>query len=69
MSSKKPCTTVGTMSYVFLHVTMQFVSGHFYELPGSLRTAVAQWLRRCSTNRKVAVSIPDGVSGFFTGRL
>ena len=28
-------------------------------------TAVAKWLRRCSTNRKVAGSIPDGVSGFF----
>ena len=28
-------------------------------------TAVAQWLRCCVTNRKVAGSIPDGVSGFF----
>ena len=28
-------------------------------------TAVAQWLRCCATNRKVAVSIPAGVSGFF----
>jgi hypothetical protein len=28
-------------------------------------TAVAQWLRCCSTNRKVAGSIPDGVSGIF----
>ena len=28
-------------------------------------TAVAQWLRRCATNRKVAGSIPAGVSGFF----
>ena len=28
-------------------------------------TAVAQWLRRCATDRKVAVSIPAGVSGFF----
>ena len=28
-------------------------------------TAVAQWLRRCATNRKVAVSIPDGVIGMF----
>jgi len=27
-------------------------------------TAVAQWLR-CDTNRKVAGSIPAGVSGFF----
>jgi len=28
-------------------------------------TAVAQWLRCCATNRKVAVSIPAGVIGFF----
>ena len=28
-------------------------------------TAVAQWLRFCATNRKVAGSIPAGVSGFF----
>ena len=27
-------------------------------------TAIAQWLRRCATNRKVAGSIPAGVSGF-----
>ena len=29
------------------------------------RTAVAQWLRCSATNRKVAGSIPAGVSGFF----
>jgi len=29
------------------------------------RTAVAQWLRCCATNRKVVGSIPAGVSGFF----
>ena len=28
-------------------------------------TAVAQWLRCCATNRKVAGSIPDGVTGDF----
>ena len=27
----------------------------------STGTAVAQWLRLCATNRKVAVSIPDGL--------
>ena len=26
---------------------------------------VAQWLRRCATNRKVAGSIPAGVIGIF----
>ena len=28
-------------------------------------TSVAQWLRYCATNRKVAGSIPAGVRGFF----
>ena len=28
-------------------------------------TAVAQWLRCCATNRKVAGSIPDGINEFF----
>jgi hypothetical protein len=27
--------------------------------------AVAQWLRYCAANRKVAGSIPDGVIGIF----
>jgi len=31
----------------------------------STGTAVAEWLRSCATNRKVAGSIPAGVSGFF----
>jgi hypothetical protein len=26
---------------------------------------VAQWLRHCATNRKVAGLIPDGVTGIF----
>jgi len=30
-----------------------------------LRTAVAQWLRYCATNRKVPGSITAGVIGFF----
>jgi hypothetical protein len=29
------------------------------------KKTVAQWLRRCATNRKVAGSIPDGVIGIF----
>ena len=32
---------------------------------GGGATAVAQWLRCCAKNRKVAGSIPDGVSGFY----
>jgi hypothetical protein len=30
-----------------------------------MKYPVAQWLRHCATNRKVAGSIPDGVTGFF----
>ena len=30
-----------------------------------MRTAVAQWLRSCATNRMVAGSIPAGVTGCF----
>jgi hypothetical protein len=29
--------------------------------PAKMGHAVAQWLRHCATNRKVAGSIPDGV--------
>jgi len=32
---------------------------------GDKGTAVAQWLRCCATNRKIAGSIPDGVTGIF----
>ena len=32
-----------------------------------LHVSVAQWLRCCATNQKVAGSIPAGVSGFFIG--
>ena len=28
-------------------------------------TAIAQWLRCCATNRKVAGSIPDDITGIF----
>ena len=42
-----------------------FMYVYFYSLHVSGGTAVAQWLRRCATNRKVAGSIPDGVIGIF----
>ena len=35
----------------------------FHTLSACLAAAVAQWLRCCATNRKVAGSIPDGVIG------
>ena len=39
------------------HFTLALVAG--------VGTAVAQWLRCCATNQKVAGSIPGCVSGFF----
>ena len=44
-----------------------FVALHesFNPLPANVGTAVAQWLRCCATNRKVAGSILDGVIGIF----
>ena len=38
-----------------------------YFIPQERGTAVAQWLRCCVTNRKVAGSIPDDVTGIFVG--
>jgi len=37
----------------------------FKNVSTSLGTAVAQWLRCCAINRKVAGSIPDGIIGIF----
>ena len=39
--------------------------GNYRNLFLEVGTAVTQWLRCCATNRKVAGSIPAGVSGFF----
>jgi hypothetical protein len=43
----------------------QNMSNSMYVGTLSSGTAVAQWLRYCATNRKVAGSIPDGVIGNF----
>jgi len=57
-----------TLAYIslfkILHklTTFLFWETYFMHFRG---TAVAQWLRCCATNRKVAGSIPAGVSGFF----
>ena len=47
----------------FLEPSGPFWASNGIALP--LGTAVAQWLRCCATNWKVAGSIPAGVSGFF----
>ena len=41
------------------------MKSYYLVLGHHLGPAVAQWLRRCATNRKVADSIPDGVTGIF----
>ena len=41
------------------------LEGEFNPVDISQGTALAQWLRCCATNRKVAGSIPASVSGFF----
>jgi len=41
------------------------VTGSLYLLLPFYYSSIAQWLRCCATNRKVAGSIPAGVSGFF----
>jgi hypothetical protein len=42
-----------------------FREGTFHPVTFHEGYAVAQWLRHCATNRKVADSIPDGVTGIF----
>jgi hypothetical protein len=54
------------LSAYCLQMTVSPYTGTFYLLCASVKgTAVAQWLRFCATNRKVAGSIQDGVIGFF----
>jgi hypothetical protein len=38
---------------------------YFLQLTNRGTLLVAQWLRHCATNRKVAGSIPDGIIGIF----
>ena len=48
-------------TFKFLGLMLVFVGPHLI----NLGTPVAQWLRCCATNRKVAGSIPAGVIGIF----
>jgi len=60
-----------TLCYYYTTVVMVKVVCYYYYYISILclynggGPAVAQWLRCCGTNRKVAASIPVGVSGFF----
>jgi hypothetical protein len=51
-----------------LEINVNHFFKKFHFLPHRKGTAVAQWLRYCATNRKVAGSTPDGVFGFFRWR-
>jgi len=53
-------TKAGGGVEVQLHSTSTLEASHLL-----MGTAVAQWLRCCATNRRVAGSIPAGVIGFF----
>jgi hypothetical protein len=46
-------------------VTTSTISPEYLLYTFKERHAMAQWLRHCSTNRKLARSIPDGVVGIF----
>ena len=50
---------------IMMDTVMCFINTDFYFVRIALGTAVAQWLRCCATNRKVAGSFPAGVNGFF----
>ena len=57
-----------TQTYHTIWIISFFFFGYLSSIPVVLKivgTAVAQWLRCCATNRKVADSIPDGVIGIF----
>ena len=54
---------VNTESTSMFQLTRRFIN--IQTTPSVTGTAVAQWLRCCATNLKVAGSIPAGVSGFF----
>jgi hypothetical protein len=48
-------------TYLEVVYTVHYIARQF----GLQGYKLAQWLRFCATNRKVAGSIPDGVIGFF----
>ena len=67
---------IATLEKLFWFQSLYFYIWNFYapndidalkywSLPFYIGTAVAQWLRCCATNRKVAGSIPVGVNGIF----
>jgi hypothetical protein len=68
-SSSVECQLMYKYIYVFAgshHILCTLTRCYKYIIYRSrVGHAVAQWLRHCATNRKVAGSIPDGVTGIF----
>jgi len=62
------CVYIYIYIHIYLYIFYAGIAGkhpkinYIYVCVG---TAVAQWLRCCATNWKVAGSIPDGVIGIF----
>jgi hypothetical protein len=63
--NRPSCASFETTDYQCENEEESNVKGVWFHLRHNPGTAVAQWLRFCATNRKVAGSIPDGVIGFF----
>jgi len=53
------------LNILFIMFNFLFIFLLIFYLWGGGGHAVAQWLRCCATNRKVAGSIPAGVIGIF----
>jgi len=58
-------SVVTSLVFYYLTFSPNFVTHYTFHVLLILGPAVAQWLRRCATNRKVAGSIPDGFIGVF----
>jgi hypothetical protein len=61
------CAVTTVVNYV-LFVRLIFIITIIQSTKHWMGHAVTQWLRYCATNRKVAGSIPDGVTGSFHWR-
>ena len=60
------CVNINIKMFIYFFIFLMagtLIICHWHMRP--METAVAQWLRCCDTNRKVAGSIPASVSGFF----
>jgi hypothetical protein len=60
-----PLWDFGAWYRINFFIFHQHIKTSWYETILKIPHAVAQWLRHCATNRKVAGSIPIGVTGIF----